>query len=122
MKYLFYLLVAASVLLQGFSKTFLVLNYEMNKNSIAEKYCVNKNKPQIHCQGKCHLVKQMKEEDEKESLPQSRTEKYEVQLFLESEEYSIAFLPASLRLFTSYKEKKTITQVFSVFHPPRLAA
>ncbi len=33
--------------------------YEFNINSIVEKYCVNKNKPELHCDGKCYLAKQL---------------------------------------------------------------
>jgi len=33
--------------------------YEVNKQVITEKYCVNKDKVQLHCNGKCHLKKQL---------------------------------------------------------------
>lgn len=33
--------------------------YELNIDTIIEKYCVNKDKPQLACNGKCHLAKQL---------------------------------------------------------------
>lgn len=30
-----------------------------NQASIAQKYCINKDKPQLKCNGKCHLAKQL---------------------------------------------------------------
>ncbi|WMI67715.1 hypothetical protein [Mangrovimonas sp. YM274] len=33
--------------------------YELNIDYIIETYCVNKDKPQLQCNGKCHLAKQM---------------------------------------------------------------
>lgn len=33
--------------------------FELNLDYIVQKYCVNKDKPMLHCNGKCHLKKQM---------------------------------------------------------------
>ena len=35
-------------------------NYLLNKEYIAKNLCVNKDKPESHCEGKCHLVKELK--------------------------------------------------------------
>ncbi len=36
-----------------------VLYYELNIDYIIETYCVNKEKPKLECNGKCHLMKQL---------------------------------------------------------------
>ena len=33
--------------------------FELNIDSIIQKYCVNKDKPEFQCNGKCHLAKQL---------------------------------------------------------------
>jgi hypothetical protein len=33
--------------------------YGLNINSIIDKYCVNKDKPALHCDGKCFLAQQL---------------------------------------------------------------
>ena len=33
--------------------------FQLNIDSIIEKYCVNKDVPQLSCNGKCHLAKQL---------------------------------------------------------------
>ncbi len=33
--------------------------YELNIDYITQKYCVNKEKPQLECNGKCHLAKEL---------------------------------------------------------------
>ena len=33
--------------------------YELNIDYIIENYCVNKEKPQLQCNGKCHLATQL---------------------------------------------------------------
>jgi hypothetical protein len=48
------------------------LNYCINYKYISTVLCENKNKPQMHCNGKCHLKKTIKtaaEEDSKSKAP-----------------------------------------------------
>ena len=33
--------------------------YELNIDYITAKYCVNKDKPEMQCNGKCHLMKEL---------------------------------------------------------------
>ncbi|WP_344928836.1 hypothetical protein [Aquimarina addita] len=37
-----------------------VLYYQLNVDTIIEKYCVNKERPQLNCNGKCYLMNQLK--------------------------------------------------------------
>lgn len=36
-----------------------VLYYQLNIDYIIETYCVNTDKPELKCNGKCHLAKQL---------------------------------------------------------------
>ncbi|MEH6406432.1 MAG: hypothetical protein V7767_04055 [Leeuwenhoekiella sp.] len=36
-----------------------IVYFQLNIDSIVEKYCVNKAKPELHCNGKCHLTQQL---------------------------------------------------------------
>lgn len=36
-----------------------VLYFQLNIDYIIETYCVNKEKPELQCNGKCHLAKQL---------------------------------------------------------------
>ena len=60
------LFLVALVLLQTLGREVLVLDYTLNKARITELYCVNKAKPQLHCNGKCHLAKQLRKTDSDE--------------------------------------------------------
>lgn len=33
--------------------------FELNIDYIVETYCINKDKPEMHCNGKCHLIDQL---------------------------------------------------------------
>lgn len=36
-----------------------VLYYQLNIDYIIDTYCINKDKPELQCNGKCHLAKQL---------------------------------------------------------------
>jgi hypothetical protein len=55
------------LLLQTFSRELVVLDYQVHKERITELFCVNKDKPTLHCNGKCHLVKQLRKTSDSES-------------------------------------------------------
>ena len=50
-----------------------MLYYELNINYIIETYCVNKDKPQLQCNGKCFLAKQLTLESKKENTSSHHT-------------------------------------------------
>ena len=52
----------------------MVLQWKINQAEITEKYCINKDKPMMDCNGKCYLSKQLenlelKEKKEREKYP-----------------------------------------------------
>lgn len=51
-------------------KSFITINYFFNQTEIAELFCINKEKPQLQCEGKCHLATELSKVDiEDEQLP-----------------------------------------------------
>lgn len=58
-RFLAFFLVAL-LLLQTLGQEVLVVDYQLNKARITALYCVNKARPQLHCNGKCHLAKQLR--------------------------------------------------------------
>ena len=48
------------LLVQVFSTSMILLNYEVNTSYITEKFCENTDTPELECNGKCHLKKQIK--------------------------------------------------------------
>ena len=70
------------------------LSYQFNKEYIATHLCVNKDKPELACQGKCVLMKKLallnkKDNSEKENIPSyySLTFKYIHTPFLRVKKY-----------------------------------
>lgn len=42
------------------------LDYELRRDYIVKNICVNRNKPQMHCDGKCYLAKKLAESQKQE--------------------------------------------------------
>ena len=59
-------LLAILIVGQSLTSIGILLYYTVNKNYIATKLCQNRNNPQLHCNGKCYLSKQLKNAEEKE--------------------------------------------------------
>ena len=104
------------------SNSFILVHYQLNKEYIAQNLCENKNKPMMHCNGKCHLRKQLSEQDKKDKSPFSQTikDKFQIQYFIESNlpSYSINILPAEPDLSYSFIIPTSAPE--SIFHPPQL--
>lgn len=50
----------------------------MNQTEIIMEFCVNKNKPELQCNGKCHLAKQLDFESKPDVTVKTKTKKREV--------------------------------------------
>ena len=101
------------------------IEYELNKKYIAEVLCENKDKPEMHCNGHCHLKKQLKkanamETDQKQEAPPPPPLKSDPVIALIKNTGNNGMLP--------YKVKKAIVpyivtyhfeMVNKVFHPPK---
>jgi hypothetical protein len=103
----------------NFSKVIIWVHYELNKAQITEQYCVNKDKPMLHCCGKCQLKKKLAEDDEKQKSPSMPDVKNEITLF--NSPLSIAILKSdnSLSIINSVYRSVFHSGIHtSIFHPP----
>ena len=79
MKAFFSYLLISLVLLQTFSREVLVVDFTLHRATITARFCVNKARPQLHCDGKCYFAKKLKQQQERESkAPNSLKERLEM--------------------------------------------
>ncbi|RZK36694.1 MAG: hypothetical protein EOO57_06740, partial [Hymenobacter sp.] len=79
MKAFFSYLLIVLVLLQTFSREVLVVDFTLHRATITARFCVNKARPQLHCNGKCYFAKKLKQQEERESkVPNSLKERLEM--------------------------------------------
>lgn len=64
MKKLFSIVMSALILLISIQQTLIVVHFNLNQDFIEELYCVNKNKVEMHCHGKCQLKKDIQTSSE----------------------------------------------------------
>ena len=98
-------------------------DYWLNKNYVASNLCINKNKPQMHCNGKCYLAKQVaKATRQDQQSPESRKEKFEAQPFFLPGDISLQYKLTLYKKIISYNNTGSPVKGYycSVFHPPSL--
>lgn len=111
-------------LLVLFRPIFPVVDYVVNYDYISKVLCENKTKPQMKCNGKCQLMKEMAKASESEK-PLSQDKKAAIQeseiLFIQQlSSFEIYFLPISLQktINLNYTNMYCYNTIESVFHPP----
>lgn len=124
MKFVLVPILILLVFAQTFSKWFVVLEYDLNKDFISKNLCVNKAKPKLHCNGKCQMMKKLAEE-EKQNSSNGNTTKIKVQEVIFCNEINKPTLPAVAFLNLTYNEEppllKHTAPITSIFHPPSIA-
>lgn len=55
------------LIFSNLSRIWILIDFKVNQDFIAEVLCINKNKPELQCNGKCHLASQIKQQQEKEN-------------------------------------------------------
>jgi len=55
------------VLLQSFSREVLLVDFTLNQTVITARYCVNKARPLLHCDGKCYFAKKARQQEERQN-------------------------------------------------------
>lgn len=119
----FALFLAVLVLLQTFSRELLVLNYQARKAEITQLFCVNKDKPRLLCNGKCHLRKQLGKATDTESKAPGAgfaKVKYEVlaPLLRVVVPRLVAAYPTQAHFAPRVASCYAFSPVHGVFHPP----
>jgi len=115
------ILLFIGVLSQTFSKMLIVAEYELNKDYIARNLCVNRNKPKMHCNGKCHMMRKMKQEEKSEQEnPERRAEnKLEIICTAFSPAHLNHLLIVSTIQYPNLQVNTCAAFVAAPFHPPQ---
>ena len=111
----------AALLAQTFSKGFIIADYYTNAATYA-KNCVNKAMPKMHCNGKCQLMKKLKQEESRDNQNQERKSDHKNEvLFLTASHYEIQLFSSSLiTCYPPYNNPAANKIAFDFFQPPRV--
>ncbi len=113
-----FLLTAFAV--QTFDKAVVVFNYYSNTAAYA-KNCENKAKPMLHCNGRCQMMKKLKQEENKDKQnPERRNENKNEVLYFSKNQINMQYFNltvANTYLVLNNRITKDISLDF--FQPPR---
>ena len=101
------------------------IEYELNKKYIAEVLCENKDKPEMHCNGKCHLKKQIKkansapvqQQQEPQAPPPLKSDPVITVLFLSKQQSFYA--QKCRKIIVPYLINYQFILITDIFHPPK---
>lgn len=107
-----------ALLLSAASKTVLLADYLLNYDYISKELCVNRDKPDSCCKGKCYLEKEAKKQDESEGKTKVTVRMQESVTELFAIHYTVPFQTAVETQFaqTVYVTLTGISE--EIDHPP----
>lgn len=115
-----------SLLLQLFSREVIVMSFQLNRDFIAKNLCVNRNRPQLNCNGKCYLAKKLKDQHEREDRETTeRIQNMPVLALFCTDLFSFAFADAigdatSSLPVSYYQQLPYAAPLQGIFQPPRV--
>ena len=101
-----------------------VIDYVVNYEYISKVLCVNKTKPKLQCNGKCHLMKELAKTSEKEDPVSSdkkmAPQQFEVLFLEEIKSFKIVLICffEKQKINSDYSNLYFHLNSSSVFHPP----
>ncbi len=101
-----------------------ILDYWVNYKYIANKLCENQDKPEMECNGKCHLKKELAKaatEESSTSKDKKQVSKQEIEILFyqetflfESKNTPVVFIKTPTYYFNNYFHLNSS----QIFHPP----
>ena len=107
-----------------FKPVFPVLEYVINYDYIVNELCENKAKPELHCNGKCHLTTELANAATDDAPNSSEkkvvSQQYELVYFQEIEmiTFSSHYVNLKLQIDNSYSNNYQHLGTDGTFHPP----
>lgn len=117
------ILAMTAVLLQSAGQLVILINFKINQAYIASVLCENKDKPEMKCNGKCHLNKQLKANEQQQQQLPPQVKLKEQLLFLQ-DAFQFKHMNCDVRLQSGpLPEAKCLLQGYlrGVFQPPETA-
>lgn len=102
-----------------------IVEYIVNYDYIAKVLCINKEKPQLQCNGKCHLMKELaKASEDEKPISDKKIVVKEIEILFYQELKSIEFPKAPVAqkniLNAVYSDLYSYLNSSSAFHPPSI--
>lgn len=102
-----------------------VAYYELNIDYIIETYCINKEKPELKCNGKCHLATQLAantQDAEKENSYLNSLFETFVPVFFQKYNSTLKFIYSNTIIHNNWNYSKRIASIYQekLDRPPQV--
>ena len=115
------ILLIFSIISCSFSRFFIYAGFELNRNYIATKLCENRNKPWLHCNGKCYFMKRIKQAEEKQNSAERESQKNSIQEAYCEARHEVKFYTHLLQVILIPNNHIELSQGHNaIFRPPQL--
>jgi len=117
-----FIFLSALILINSTKTSLTYAYYELDPVGFIEALCENKDQPELQCNGKCHLKKVAKSQDNKQNTPESIIDFKEVILF---PTHGSKFLFPKIihnkkSALITYNNLYSFINTYDFFHPPRV--
>ena len=111
-----------AVLIANYSTLFIYADFKINQKYIASNLCENRNKPWLHCNGHCYLMKKLRQAAKKEKAAEKESQKNLIQETISPAVTTIKFHSALIQTInTPYNLAVPLKLHQQLFRPPRIA-
>jgi hypothetical protein len=115
------LLLVVSMIASNFSRMFIYAGFELNRNYIATHLCENRDKPWLHCNGKCYFMKKIRQVEEKEKNSERQSQKNLFQEALFTRKPVFRFYSQLLQVIQVPNRRLALPNVdLPIFQPPQI--
>ncbi|HEY0177447.1 MAG TPA: hypothetical protein VGC08_13780 [Pedobacter sp.] len=108
-----------TTLTANFSQLLVYAGFELNQDYIVSELCINRNRPELHCNGKCYLKRKLKQAEQKEKNRGLEDQRSLFQQSVEREMFS--FSPYEILVERKYQPEVSFTLpqfAADIFQPP----
>ena len=121
LKKFFCVFLIALIISSSFNRLFYFAGYEMNKDYISNVLCININKPELNCKGKCFLTKKIAEAEKKQQNQERKAQKDISQQVMLLSSFKMSFLKElNAKNIITYKNNYKFKNNTTLFHPPSI--
>ncbi len=108
----------------NFSRFIVCAGFEINRNYIAKELCENKSRPWMNCNGRCYLMKKLKQAEEKEKKQEQEDKRSQYQDALPAMSAKLLSVPKTAAKRKTYPLTRVpgiSGRASSIFQPPKVA-
>lgn len=117
------LLLATIMLFKAFLAPAVFIDFKLNQDYISKVLCINRDKPELECEGQCVLMQKMKSTQDADHPEQTQGAKsHLLEIFSElTALFQPMSFPSAAEDFFAFDESASLENFSEVFCPPKIS-